>query len=164
MISINLFVPDCLSAIEFYQKVFGAMVIAKRVELPKGERSIRLKIGGDHFALFDENQSVAGLSPKSLGGCPISIQIFVDPVLSWHNDSQGRITPYMVSGVSGIIKNALDNGCTLVLPCTNSEQIVHLSDGSELCNIRDPYGYLWSICSQPKNQQLLPLDKYFSLV
>ncbi|MCL2598557.1 MAG: VOC family protein [Firmicutes bacterium] len=164
MISVNLFVPDCTEAIGFYQNVFGAVIIAKQIGGPMGTRSIRFKIGGDHYALFDENPSIGAMSPNSLGGTPLCLQVFVDPALEWGTNEQGALVPFMGSGVKSIVKLALQNGSALLLPSTSRKPIVDLEDGSEMCNIRDPFGYIFSLCSQPKNRELLTLDKYFAVV
>src|ERR1017187_913437 len=68
-----LIIDGAAAAIEFYEKVFGAVEVM-RMPGPDGRLGhAEIKIGDSHVMLADENPEMNARSPKSVGGSPISI-------------------------------------------------------------------------------------------
>jgi PhnB protein len=65
-------------AIEFYKKAFGAVEVM-RMPMPNGRLGhAEIKIGDSFIMLADENPEGGARSPKSYGGSPISVLIYVE--------------------------------------------------------------------------------------
>jgi PhnB protein len=67
-------------AIEFYKKVFGAK---ERMRMPSPGGKIghaELQIGSSLLMLADEHPEVGALSPKSVGGTPVTLSLYVEDV------------------------------------------------------------------------------------
>jgi PhnB protein len=75
-----LSINGAAEAIEFYKKAFGA-VETMRLAQPDGRIGhAELKIGKASIMLADEFADIGFLSPKSLGGSPVTIHIYVEDV------------------------------------------------------------------------------------
>lgn len=75
-----LVLDDASRAIEFYKQVFGAKETV-RMAGPGGKVGhAELKIGDSMLMLSDEMPGSGNRSPKSLGGSPVSIFLYVDNV------------------------------------------------------------------------------------
>ncbi len=75
-----LIVDGAAAAIDFYKKVFGAKEVM-RMPGPDGRIGhAELTIGGAHVMLADENPDMNARSPKSVGGSPISLVLYVEEV------------------------------------------------------------------------------------
>jgi PhnB protein len=75
-----LIVKGGSQAIEFYKKAFGA---EERMRIPAPGDTIghaELQIGGSILMLADEFPEMKALSPKTIGGTPVSFCIYVDDV------------------------------------------------------------------------------------
>src|SRR6186713_2775666 len=68
------------AAIEFYKKAFGAEERG-HMKTPDGKTAhAELKIGDSVFMLSDEFPEMKNLSPKSIGGSPVSLYMYVEDV------------------------------------------------------------------------------------
>jgi len=132
MLSVNLFVPDCVTALAFYEVVFGATGFDAQLDKVKGERNVRFRIGDDLFALADENPAWGSKSPITLGGVAGCLQLFVPDV-------------------DAVMKLALENGGSLMAPSTQAAPIITTPTGVQFCNIQDPAGHVWTISSEYSN-------------
>ncbi|MEI5989555.1 hypothetical protein A5881_001043 [Enterococcus termitis] len=123
--SINLFVPDTEKAMKFYEKIFEA----KRIELSITENmaSGRFIIGESLFALADEQPENGGKSPLTLKGTPLCIQLICD-------------------NVEELVERTLAAGCTLEMPITV------VPNKFKVANIKDPFGFVWSISEVYTNE------------
>ncbi|MGH2767556.1 MAG: VOC family protein [Actinomycetota bacterium] len=68
------------AAIEFYRKVFGA---AERMRMPAPGGKIghaELQIGGSVIMLSDEYPEMGMRGPKSIGGTPVTMSLYVEDV------------------------------------------------------------------------------------
>ena len=75
-----LIISDAAKAIEFYKQAFGATELL-RMEAPGGKIGhAEIKVGNSPIMLADEMPEMGYLSPKSLGGTPVSIMIYVEDV------------------------------------------------------------------------------------
>lgn len=78
-ITVNLSVRGGASAIDFYQRAFGATEVM-RLTSPDGHVVAEMAIDGASFFLADESPDYGNLSPESLGGSSVRIELFVsDP-------------------------------------------------------------------------------------
>src|SRR5262245_14326543 len=74
-----LIIHGAARAIDFYAKVFGAKETL-RIEHQGKIGHAELKIGDSIIMLADEFPEMGARSPKSLGGSPISIMLYLDKV------------------------------------------------------------------------------------
>jgi uncharacterized glyoxalase superfamily protein PhnB len=72
-------VHDARQAIAFYQRAFGAEVVDV-MNGPDGQSvwHARLRIGNSNVFLADEGTAPGDQSPRSLGGSPASMQMYVE--------------------------------------------------------------------------------------
>jgi PhnB protein len=73
-----LIIQGAGEAIEFYKKIFGATEVM-RFPAPNGRIGhAEIKIGDSHLMLADEYPDMGYLSPKTLGGTPVSLLLYVE--------------------------------------------------------------------------------------
>lgn len=75
-----LAVDNAAEAIEFYKRAFGA---EERLRMPAPDGSImhaELRIGDSVVMMGDENPDLGAPSPKTLGGSPAGVMIYVEDV------------------------------------------------------------------------------------
>lgn len=74
-----LTVRGAARAVEFYERAFGAAE-ASRVASPSGQLVVEMSIGGQRFHVVDENPDGFNLSPESLQGTSVRLNLIVgDP-------------------------------------------------------------------------------------
>ena len=75
-----LIIKGATEAIDFYKKAFGATELF-RMPAPEGKIGhAEIKIGNSPIMLADEFPEMGYKSPRSLGGSPVSLMIYVDDV------------------------------------------------------------------------------------
>ena len=74
-----LIIKGAADAIEFYKKAFGATELF-RMEHEGNVGHGEIKIGDSPIMLSDEHPEMGYLSPKTLGGSPVGIMIYVEDV------------------------------------------------------------------------------------
>ena len=75
-----LSIKGAADAIEFYKKAFGATE-TMRMAGPDGRIGhAEIKIGKANIMLADEHPEIGFLSPRTLGGSPVAIHIYVEDV------------------------------------------------------------------------------------
>ncbi|MEU0494845.1 VOC family protein [Mycobacterium sp. NPDC006124] len=128
-VSPYLVVDDAAAAIDFYVAAFGAEELG-RVPRPDGKIvNAALRINGSIVMLNDDFPEACGgksMTPKSLGGTPVTIHLTVTDV-----ESQFR--------------RAVDAGGTVVTPLED------MFWGDRYGVIRDPFGHVWSL-GQPMRE------------
>jgi len=73
-----LIISGATEAIEYYKKAFGATELM-RIDAPGGKIGhAEIKIGDSPIMLADEFPEMGYKSPKTLGGSPVSIMIYVE--------------------------------------------------------------------------------------
>lgn len=75
-----LSVEGASDAIEFYTRVFGAK---ERMRMPAPGGKVghaELEIGASMIMLADVSPEMGGLSPKSTGGTPVTVMVYVEDV------------------------------------------------------------------------------------
>src|SRR5262245_34873317 len=78
-VSSSLIGPNSVEAIAFYKKAFGAEEIA-RMPGPDGKSTMHaeIRLGNSTIMMSDENPQWGTKSPKTLGGSPVSLHLYVD--------------------------------------------------------------------------------------
>jgi PhnB protein len=75
-----LICKDAASALEFYKKAFGATELMKMAG-PGGKIGhAEIRIGNSIIMLADEYPDMGARSPRSLGGSPVGIMLYVEDV------------------------------------------------------------------------------------
>jgi PhnB protein len=129
-----LIVDDANAAIDFYISVLGA---EERMRMPGPDDKVghaELSIGDSMIMLADEFPEMGVRSPKSIGGSPVTIHVYVEEV-------------------DATVALAVKSGATITRPV---EDKFYGDRGGEFL---DPYGHRWSIASHiedlsPEEMQL----------
>jgi PhnB protein len=110
------------AAIEFYSKVLGAK---ERMRMPGPDGKLghaELELGGSLIMLADEHPEMGVLSPKSVGGTPVTISVYVEDV-------------------DAVFDAAVAAGATAVRPVENQFY------GDRSGQFEDPFGHRWSVAT-----------------
>src|SRR5438128_11967180 len=75
-----LIIRGASQALDFYKKAFGAVELF-RFPTPDGEIGhAEIKVGDSPVMLADEHPDMGYKSPRTLGGSPVSIMVYVEDV------------------------------------------------------------------------------------
>jgi PhnB protein len=117
-----LCVDGAAQAIEFYKDVFGATE-RMRMAGPDGRIGhAELDLGSSLIMLADEHPDMAFVSPRKLGGTPVTLSIYVEDV-------------------DATFERALQAGATTLRPVENQFY------GDRSGQLEDPFGHRWSIAT-----------------
>ena len=117
-----LIIDGAKAAIEFYKTVFGAAE-RMRIGAPGGKVGhAELVIGGSVMMLADECPEMDARSPKSIGGTPVSLHLYV-------------------ANVDEVVRRAIDAGATL------RRAVETKFYGDRSGTVIDPWGHIWSIAT-----------------
>jgi PhnB protein len=117
-----LIVDGADAAIGFYTKTFGAKE-RMRMDGPGGTVGhAELEIGDSLVMLADENPDMGARSPKSIGGTPVTISMYVDDV-------------------DAVFEAALAAGATELRAVDNQFY------GDRSGQLEDPFGHHWSVAT-----------------
>ena len=115
-----LVIQGASGAIEYYKKVFGATE-RMRMDAPSGMIGhAELTIGGSTIMLADEFPQMGFRGPKTIGGSPVSLMLYVP-------------------NVDEVFKRAVDAGAKPLRPVADQFY------GDRLGTLEDPFGHVWSI-------------------
>jgi len=121
-------------AIDFYKKAFGATEIL-RMPRPDGKIGhAEVKIGDSMIMLADEHPEMGALSPKSIGGSPITFYLYVE-------------------NVDHVVEQAVAVGAKLFRPVTTQFY------GDRSGGVEDPFGYKWYIATHVEDVSEEELQK-----
>jgi PhnB protein len=115
-----LAVDGAAKAIEFYTRVLGA---TERMRMPGPDGRVghaELQIGDSVVMLADEFPDMGARSPKTIGGTPVSIMVYVEKV-------------------DDVFKQALESGATSLQPVEDK----FYGDRSGM--FEDPFGHQWTV-------------------
>ena len=113
-------------AIAFYKKALGAKEIM-RMDAPGGRVGhAELQIGDSRIMLADEHPELQALSPKTIGGSPVTLHLYVE-------------------NVDAAVERAIAAGATLVRPVADQFY------GDRTGGIEDPFGYRWFIATHKED-------------
>ena len=117
-----LYIDGAAAAIDFYEKVLGAK---ERMRMPGPDGKLghaELEIGDSVVMLADEYLDMGVLGPKSVGGTPVSLHVYVDDV-------------------DAVFQAALDAGATSVRDLENQFY------GDRTGQFEDPFGHRWNVAT-----------------
>jgi PhnB protein len=116
-----LAVQDAAKAIDFYKRAFGAKEIM-RMDGPPGKIGhAELQIGDSRIMLADEMPGMSR-SPKSLGGSPVGIFLYVE-------------------NVDSVFNQAVSAGAKVTAPLED------MFWGDRYGKLDDPFGHSWSVAT-----------------
>lgn len=119
----GLTVQGAADAIDFYTEVFGAEEIEDRFTLPDGSVAhAEVKIGDSVIMLGDENPEFGNKSPKTVGGTPVTLMVYVEDV-------------------DETVKRAVERGATQLGDVTDEFY------GDRVGRITDPFGHEWHVAT-----------------
>lgn len=117
-----LVVDGAAAAIEFYKQAFGATELF-RMDQPNGRVGhAEIKIGDSPIMLADEHPQMGARGPKTIGGCPITIMLYVEDV-------------------DAVYARAVAAGAQPDRPVQNQFY------GDRSGSVDDPFGYKWYIAT-----------------
>jgi PhnB protein len=117
-----LHVDGAAEAIEFYSKVLGAK---ERMRMPGPDGKLghaELELGESVIMLADEHAELGALSPKSVGGSPVTVHVYVDDV-------------------DAVFQAAVAAGATA------AREVEDQFYGDRSGQFVDPFGHHWSIAT-----------------
>jgi PhnB protein len=121
-----LILSDANAAIAFYKAALGAGEVM-RMDDPAGRiHHAEISIGDSRIMLADEHPEIQALSPKTIGGSPVSIHLYV-------------------ADVDAAVERAVAAGAKLVRPVADQFY------GDRVGGIEDPFGYRWFIATHKED-------------
>ena len=129
-----LCVDGAAAAIDFYREVFGA---TERMRMPAPDGKIghaELQLGDSLIMLADEHPEIGVLGPKSIGGTPVTIHVYVEEV-------------------DDVFERAKKAGATETRPLENQFY------GDRLGQFTDPFGHRWSVASHVEDVSPEEMEK-----
>jgi len=122
----HLTVKNCGEAIDFYKKAFGAEE-TMRMPGPNGTvMHAELRIGDSPIMLNDEFPEMGAKSPKTIGGSPVSIHLYV-------------------ADVDGLFDRAVKAGAKATMP------VADMFWGDRFGKLEDPFGHHWSLATHKED-------------
>ncbi|HUM00172.1 MAG TPA: VOC family protein [Mycobacterium sp.] len=122
-LSPHLVVDDANAAIDFYVKAFGAVEVGR---IPRSDGKLihgAVQIDGSTVMLADDFPEMSdgkSMTPKALGGTPVTVHL-------------------TVTDVESRFQQAVDAGATVVMPLEDQFW------GDRYGVVRDPFGHQWSL-------------------
>jgi PhnB protein len=121
-------------AIEFYKKAFGATEFV-RMDAPDGKIGhAELQIGDSRVMLADEFPEMGFLSPKSIGGVPVMMHLYVEDA-------------------DATVARATDAGARLTRPVADQFY------GDRGGQIEDPFGHKWYVATHKEDLTMEEIEK-----
>jgi len=118
----HLVVAGAAAAIDFYKKAFGAEEVT-RMPGPGGRlMHAEIRIGNSQLMLADEMPEFGNKSPKSLGGTPVTVHLYVD-------------------NVDAVYDRAVKAGAKATMPLMDAFW------GDRYGQIEDPFGHKWGLAT-----------------
>ena len=129
-----LIVDGAAQAIAFYKAAFGA-VERLRLDGPNGTVGhAELVIGGSAIMLADEHPEFGALGPKTLGGSPVTLHLYVDDADAW-------------------VARAVTAGATVTRPVEDQFY------GDRIGGVKDPFGYVWYCATRQEDLSVAELRR-----
>jgi len=129
-----LIVNGAAQALEFYKKAFGATEMM-RFPGPGGKiMHAEIKIGDSPIMLADEAPEMGARSPKTVGGTPVSLLLYVEDVDAWAS-------------------RAVAAGAKVQRPVQDRFY------GDRTGTFEDPFGHIWSIATHKEDVSLEEMKK-----
>jgi PhnB protein len=129
-----LIIEGAGKAIEFYQKAFGAEELF-RFPGPDGTVGhAEIKIGDSPIMLADAYPAMGYNGPKSLGGSPVSLMIYVEDV-------------------DTVFNQAVQAGATV------KEAVTDKFYGDRIGSLIDPFGHVWHVSTHKEDVSIEEMKK-----
>jgi PhnB protein len=128
-----LIIKGAAEAIDFYKKAFGATELF-RMEHGGKVGHAEVKIGDSPIMLADEQPEMGYKSPKTLGGTPVSLMIYVEDV-------------------DTTFKQAITSGGVQVKPLQDQFY------GDRSGTLTDPFGHVWTVATHKEDVTPEEMDK-----
>lgn len=129
-----LIIKGAADAIEFYKKAFGATELF-RFPAPDGKIGhAEIKIGDSPIMLADEYPDMGYKGPKSLGGSPVSLMIYVEDV-------------------DTVFNRAVAGGATV------KEAVSDKFYGDRIGTLVDPFGHVWHVSTHKEDVSLEEMEE-----
>ena len=129
-----LIASDAAGAIDFYKKAFGATELM-RIPAPGGKIGhAEIQIGDSRIMLADEAPQCNALSPKTVGGTPVSLMLYVPDVDAMFNQ-------------------AISLGAKVLMPVDDKFY------GDRSGSLTDPFGHQWTIATHVEDVPPAELEK-----
>jgi PhnB protein len=131
----SLVVKGGKKAIDFYKAAFGAKELGTMYNLDgKSVMHAELQIGDSRIMLGDESKEMGALSPQTIGGTPVSLNIYVEDC-------------------DATIKKAVAAGATLKMPPAD------MFWGDRYGKVQDPFGHGWGILTHKEDVSPADMEK-----
>lgn len=117
-----LIIKGAAQAIDFYRHVFEATEIMRMADAHGTVGHAELKIGDSVIMLADEQAAMGYRSPRSLGGCSVSMLLYVPDV-------------------DAMFARALEAGARSLRPVVNQFY------GDRSGTLEDPFGHTWTVAT-----------------
>ena len=133
-----LAVQDAMQAMDFYKKIFG---FEERMRMPGPAGKImhaEMQLGDSVLMLADEFPEMGHLSPKTLGGSPVTLSIYV-------------------KDADEVVKNAQEAGAKLL------REVADQFYGDRAGMVEDPFGHRWHVATHvedvPPEEMMKRMEK-----
>lgn len=120
-----MIINGAAAAIDYYKNAFGATELF-RLEHEGKVGHAEIKIGDSPIMLADEHPEMNAYSPKTVGGTPVSLMIYVDDVDS-------------------MFKRAIELGGTEMKPVQDQFY------GDRSGTLTDPFGHVWTVATHKED-------------
>ena len=117
-----LVVDGAAEAIDFYSRVFGATEVMRMPAPGNKIGHAEIKVGDSVVMLADAVAGMGHKSPKTLGGSPVSLLLYVEDTDS-------------------TVKRAVENGAKLSRPVEDQFY------GDRMGTVEDPFGHVWHVAT-----------------
>lgn len=117
-----LYIDGAAAAIDFYCTILGG---TERMRMPAPEGKVghaEIQFGDSVVMLADESAEMGALSPKTVGGTPMSLMIYVEDA-------------------DATVAKAVESGATV------TEAVSDRFYGDRTGTITDPFGHSWNIAT-----------------
>ena len=122
-VSPHLSIAGAAEALDFYTRVFGATERGGRFAMPDGTIAhAEIELGGSIIMVGDEVPGRGDPSPKTLGGSPVSLFVYVEDV-------------------DDVFRRAVEAGAAGV------EAPADAFYGDRVATVHDPFGHRWNIAT-----------------
>ena len=129
-----LIINGAASAIEFYQKAFGATELF-RFPAPDGKIGhAEIKIGDSPIMLADEFAEMGYKGPQALGGSPVSLMIYLEDV-------------------DTVFNRAVEAGASV------KEAVQDKFYGDRTGTLTDPFGHVWHVSTHKEDVSMEEMEK-----
>ena len=131
-----LIVNDAASAIEFYKKAFGATELVRLADPTGKVMHAEIRIRNSSLMLADEFPGMGYRSPRSLGGSPVSILLYVENVDTLFSQS-------------------------ITAGAKETMAVADQFDGDRRGTLTDPFGHVWLLATKKEDVSIEEMRKRF---